>query len=68
MNCPGCAHNIEEHDIDVLESGLIIGMEVSFTCGGCGEEYCCIVVPASFVKVSALAGAGRDKSPFMEAT
>jgi hypothetical protein len=42
--------NIEELDIDVLESRAIIGFEVGFNCPGCGKEFYCILTPGSFVE------------------
>lgn len=69
MQCPKCTETIGEEAIDVLESGIVIGFEVSFTCPGCGRGFACILTPGSFLEAPALAvAAGRDTLPVIEPT
>jgi hypothetical protein len=51
MHCPKCLENIPPHHVEVAGSREIIAFQISFSCRGCGNDFCCLVTPGGFLEV-----------------
>jgi hypothetical protein len=50
MQCPKCAENINESAINTQPCPFFDGLEVAFSCPGCGRSFFCLLSPNTFLE------------------
>lgn len=51
MRCPNCKSEVDEQEMKLERSAEEDGIEISYTCPGCQEDFYAILNPTDFIPV-----------------